>query len=110
ELISAELANDAVQAHFRMGSRLVDCQMRLWQKSLVLDTWCEGGEATELSFGRVSGITHPRLITVPYITYRDVHIAEDYVNTNPRVLISGNETHPVFTSIWFDWYRSNASE
>ena len=102
ELISAELANDAVEARFRMGSRLVDYQMHLWQKSLVLDAWCEGGEATELSFGRVSGVAHPRLITVPYITYGSRH--------NPRVLISGDEAHSVFTSIWFDWYRSNASE
>ena len=101
ELISAELASDAVEAHFRMGSRRVDYQMHLWQKSLVLDAWCEGGEATELSFGRVSGVAHPRLITVPYITYGE---------TNPRVLISGDAAHSVFTSIWFDWYRSNASE
>jgi hypothetical protein len=101
ELVSAELANDAVQARFRMGSRMVDYQMHLWQKSLVLDAWCEGGEATELSFGRVSGVAQPRLITVPYITYG---------HANPRVLISGDATHPVFTSIWFDWYRSNASE
>jgi hypothetical protein len=75
--------------------------MHLWQKSLVLDVWCEGGEATELSFGRVSGVAHPRLITVPYITYTE---------TSPRVLISGDAAHPVFTSVWFDWYRSNASE
>ena len=100
ELVSAELADDAMEARFRMGSRQVDYQMRLWQKSLVLDTWCEGGEATELSFGRVSGVAHPRLIAVPYITYG---------GTNPRVLVSGDEAHPVFTSIWFDWYRSNAS-
>jgi len=101
ELVSAELANDAVEARFRMGSRLVDYKLHLWQKSLVLDAWCEGGEATELSFGRVSGIAHPRLITVPYITYGP---------TNPRVLLSGDAAHSVFTSIWFDWYRSNASQ
>ena len=100
ELVSAELTNGAVQARFRMGSRQVDYQMQLWQKSLVLDAWCEGGEATEVSFGRVSGVAHPRLITVPYITYGQ---------TNPRVLISGEEAHTVFTSVWFDWYRSNAS-
>jgi hypothetical protein len=101
ELVSAHLANGVVEARFRMGSRLVDYQMRLWQKSLVLDAWCDGGEATELSFGRVSGVARPRLITVPYITYGEA---------NPRVLISGDQAHPVFTSIWFDWYRSNASE
>ena len=101
DLVSAELAGDTVKARFRMGSRLVDYQMQLWQKSLVLDAWCEGGEATELSFGRVSGVAHPRLITVPYITYG---------KSNPRVLLSGDAAHAVFTSIWFDWYRSNASE
>jgi hypothetical protein len=101
ELVSAELANGVVQARFRMGSRMVDYQVHLWQKSVVLDAWCEGGEATELSFGRVSGVARPRLITVPYITYG---------STNPRVLVSGDPTHPVFTSVWFDWYRSNASE
>ena len=101
ELIDAGLANDAVQAKFRMGSQLVEYRLQLWQKSLVLDVWCEGGEATELSFGRVSGISHPQLITVPYITYGD---------DNPRVLMSGEAANLSFTSIWFDWYRSNASE
>jgi hypothetical protein len=101
ELVSAELVDSAVQARFRVGSRMVEYQMRLWQKSLVLDAWCESGEATELAFGRVSGVAHPRLITVPYITYG---------KANPRVLISGDAAHSVFTSIWFDWYRSNASE
>ena len=101
ELVSASLAGDVVQARFRHGSRLVDYELRLWQKSLVLDVWCDGGEATELRFGRVAGVTRPKLITVPYLTYGD---------SNPRVLMSGSETKPVFTSVWFDWYRSSASE
>jgi hypothetical protein len=33
-----------------------------------------------------------------------------YGATNPRVLLSGSATAPIFTSVWFDWYRSNASE
>jgi len=101
ELVSAELLDGVVHAAFRMGSRRVEYELRLWQKSLVLDAWCEGGEATELSFGQISGVSHPRLVTVPYITYQA---------TNPRVLISGDAASPVFSSIWFDWYRSNASE
>jgi hypothetical protein len=101
ELLSAVLVGDAVVAKFQRGSRLVEYQLRLWQKSLVLDVWADGGEATELSFGRVSGVAKPRLITIPYITYGPL---------NPRVLMSGNESKPVFTSVWFDWYRSNASE
>ena len=99
ELVSASLANGVVTARFRKGQSTFDYQLRLWQKSLVLDAWCDGGEATELAFGRVSGVAEPRLITVPYITYG---------STNPRVLQSGSPA--VFTSVWFDWYRSNASE
>jgi hypothetical protein len=101
ELVSAELRDGVVRTTFRMGSRRVEYALQLWQKSLVLDVWCEGGEATELRFGQVSGVSHPRSVTVPYITYQE---------TNPRVLISGDTASPVFTSIWFDWYRSSASE
>jgi len=102
ELISARTDGKTVKSSFRYGSRSVDYELRLWQKSLVLDVWCDGGEATELSFGRVSGIRAPKLISVPYLLYTG--------KTNPRVLMSGSESKPLFTSIWFDWYRSNASE
>ncbi len=101
ELLSARLNGDVVEVKFRHGSRLVDYSVRLWQKSLVLDVWCDGGDATELNFGRVTGVSNPRLITVPYLTYRE---------TNPRVLMSGPQDRPIFTSIWFDWYRTNASQ
>jgi hypothetical protein len=101
ELIDAQLKGEMVEATFRYGSRQARYQLRLWGKSLVLDAWCPGGEAIELHFGQVSGITAPRMITVPYLTYG---------KTNPRVLLSGDEAHPLFTSIWFDWYRTNASE
>jgi len=99
-LSSAKLDGDVVKATFHYGQRRVDYELRLWQKSLVLDALCESGDAVELSFGRVSGVTSPKLITVPYITYG---------RTDPRVLMSGPATKPVFTSVWWDWYRSNAS-
>lgn len=102
ELVSARVENGAVATKFRFGSRLVDYELRILQKSLVLDAWCDGGEATELPFGRVAGVTNPKLITVPYITYGGEEI--------PRVLMSGSEAKPLFASLWFDWYRSNASE
>jgi hypothetical protein len=101
DLISADLDGEVVKAKFRLGSQIVDYHLRLWQKSLVLDVWCDGGQAEELRFGRVRGVKDPKLITVPYITYGP---------TNPRVLMSGGRDRPVFTSVWFDWYRSNASE
>ncbi|HWB98530.1 MAG TPA: hypothetical protein VG672_17590, partial [Bryobacteraceae bacterium] len=101
ELVAAAVADGAVEARFRVGTQMVEYELRLWQKSLVLDVRCEGGDAGELSFGQVAGVAHPRLVTVPYLTYG---------GTNPRVLLWGSETKPVFTSVWFDWYRSNASE
>ena len=99
-LASAQLDGDVVKAAFKYGSRLVEYELRLWQKSLVLDALCGSGDVVELSFGHVSGVTAPKLITVPYITYG---------NTNPRVLMSGPSTKPVFTSVWYDWYRTNAA-
>jgi hypothetical protein len=62
---------------------------------------CDSGVAAGLSFGRVAGVKNPRLILIPYITYGV---------SNPRVLMSGPESKPVFTSVWWDWYRTNASE
>jgi hypothetical protein len=101
ELISAAVVGEVVEASFRHGSRQVDYKLRLWQKSVVLDVWCDGGEATELSFGRVVGVSQPKPLIVPFITYQ---------SSNPRVLMSGGKSKPVFTSVWFDWYRTNASE
>ncbi|MEK7753130.1 MAG: hypothetical protein AAB654_14495 [Acidobacteriota bacterium] len=101
ELVSAALNGDVVEAKFRHGSRSVDYHLRLWQKSLVLDAWCDSGQATELNFGRVAGVTNPKPLIVPYITYG---------STNPRILMSGDAAKPVFTSMWWDWYRTNASE
>ena len=101
ELVAASLEDGVIKARFRHGARLADYELRLWQKSLVLDVWCDGGEAVELKFGRVAGVRNPRPLIVPYLTYGA---------TNPRVLLSGEPAWPVFTSVWFDWYRSNASE
>jgi len=99
-LESAALEGDVIKAVFRCGSRRVNYELRLWQKSLVLDARSNGNEVAELSFGRVAGVESPRLITVPYLTYGQ---------SNPRVLLSGPAGKPVFTSVWFDWYRTNAS-
>ncbi|MGB9606320.1 MAG: hypothetical protein ACPL88_10650, partial [Bryobacteraceae bacterium] len=33
-----------------------------------------------------------------------------YGNSNPRIALAGSPERPVFVSVWFDWYRSNASE
>jgi hypothetical protein len=99
-LRDARLEGDVVVLEYRSRDRKIEHRLRIWQKSLVVDTFCLGGEATGLSFGQVAEVENPRLIQVPYITYG---------GSIPKVLLSGPPEAPRFTSIWFDWYRSNAS-
>ncbi|MCU0917474.1 MAG: hypothetical protein MUC88_23345 [Planctomycetes bacterium] len=73
--------------------------VRLWQKSLVVDCFCTGGLATELSYGRLEGVANPSLLSLPYMNYGGHHL---------NVLISRGRP-PCFASVWMDWYRSNAS-
>ncbi len=101
ELVSAGVKDGAVHARFRFGARTVDYELRIWQKSLVVDAWCEGGEAVELKFGSVAGLKNAKRITVPYITFGR--------KQNPGVAMSAGP-RPLFASVWFDWYRTNGSE
>ncbi len=96
---TSKLQHGIVTAEYSDGTTL---QLRLWQKSLVVDVINRTGQATELSFGQLSGVTEPRTIFVPYLTHGGP--------AHPRVLISRVGTNHVFTSIWLDWYRSNGSE
>ena len=77
-------------------------ELQIRQKSLVLDVSNTSVEATELSFGQISGVTEPRTIPIPYLTYGG--------GPRPCVLLSRVGTNHVFTSIWLDCYRSNGSE
>lgn len=96
---SARLSSGVLAADYADGTAL---RLRIWQKSLVVDVLNRTGQATELNFGQVSGVTEPRTIFVPYLTYGG--------GPHPCVLLSRAGTNHVFTSIWLDWYRSNGSE
>ncbi len=78
QLTEASIDNGVVTARFRAGDDTFEYNLRLMQKSLVLDVWCEAPDAAELVFGQVAGVRNPKLITVPYITYS---------HFNPRVLL-----------------------
>jgi len=78
----------------------IQYQIQILQKSLILDVFCLGGTATELSVGQMSEVQDPQLIQIPYLTFG---------GSNPRVLMIKQE-NPVFASVWVDWYRSNGSE
>ncbi|HQL73733.1 MAG TPA: hypothetical protein PLD58_11180 [Phycisphaerae bacterium] len=79
----------------------VACTLRLWQKSLVIDVICPGGEVGEVRFGRAEGLDNPRLVTLPYLT-------GDW-NARPAVAVSGPADRPLFVMGVVDHCRSNAS-
>ncbi len=98
-LRNTKLTSDALTAEYADGTILV---LRLWQKSLVVDVINRSGNATELSFGQITGVSEPRTVWIPYLTYGG--------GVHPSVLISRAGKGHVFTSLWLDWYRSNGSE
>jgi hypothetical protein len=95
----ARLDAGIVTAQYSDGTQL---QLRIWQKSLVVDVQNTSGSATELAFGQLTNLVEPRGIGVPYLTYGG--------GPRPSILLSRVGGRPVFTSLWLDWYRSNGSE
>ena len=61
-LTSVKHLGRMVIAEYGDGTRL---QLRIWQKSLVVDVSNITGLATELNFGQLSGLTEPRTIPHP---------------------------------------------
>lgn len=103
-LVEAQPTDDGLKASWEMkvnGTAVgVRSTMRLWQKSLVVDCVCQGGLATELSYGVITDVNTPELLMLPYMNYGGHHL---------NVLMSKGRM-PYFASVWMDWYRSNASE
>lgn len=99
QLRSAELQDDILIAIFSSPYGDVQYRFWIWQKSLVIETTCLGGKATELNLGYADELkVEPELIRVPYLDL-----------ARPSILLLKGET-PVFISCWIDWYNSNASE
>ncbi|MCX6910164.1 MAG: hypothetical protein NTY01_19265 [Verrucomicrobia bacterium] len=86
----------------RLGGRSAEVgyTFRLWQKSLVVDVKCPGGEIGEARFGKAVGVENPRLVTLPYMSYG---------GPRPAVLVAGASEKPLFIFGIPDYYRSNAS-
>jgi hypothetical protein len=85
-----------VTATYRDGTTL---RMTIWQKSLVIDVINRTGNAASLQFGCITGLTAPRTIYVPFLTW----------GNDAGVLLSRAGSKQVYTTIWPDWYRSNGS-
>ncbi|NOZ21771.1 MAG: hypothetical protein GXP25_11885 [Planctomycetes bacterium] len=104
DLLGCERVGDTVIALWRvgLGQRTMDVTytFRLWQKSLVVDVKCPGGQVGEFVIGRAVGVDNPRLVTIPYLVG-----AKD----RPAVLVTGKPDKPLFVTALMDYYRSNAS-
>ncbi|MBC7326949.1 LamG domain-containing protein [bacterium] len=99
EFRSADLSDGILTVHFSSQYGDVQYRLWLWQKSLVIETTCLGGKASELSLGYADELQgNPELIRVPYLEL-----------ARPSVLLIRDKT-PLFISCWIDWYNSNASE
>ena len=104
ELIRCQREGEVVRSTWRLhlGERSAEVTytLRLWQKSLVIDVQCLGGQIGEFRIGRVVGVENPRLVTVPYLT-GDAK--------RPAVLVIGPPERPLFLLPLIDHTRSNSS-
>lgn len=100
-VVSESLENNVLRVSFDFGGTTALYRLRIWQKSLVIDFECRGGQATGVALGKFEGVENPRLVRIPYITLGG--------GRDPRVLCWGKPEETLFASVWVDWYRSNGS-
>ena len=100
KLIDCKISGETLIAKWNVsrGSQnaLVEYVFRLWQKSLVTDIHCLGGEVGKVSLGKVSDAKNPRLIELPFWVGR------------PRVLQMGTVKEPLFMTSLVDYYRTGS--
>ncbi len=104
ELVSVRRDGNTIESVWRcrVGDRNMEAKytLRLWQKSLVIDVQCLGGEVAEFRIGRAVGVDNPRLVTLPYLACEA---------QRPAVVVMGPVERPLFAFSMVDYYRSNAS-
>jgi hypothetical protein len=110
EPLECRLNNGTVVSRWRASrgrqSAEVAYTLRLWQKSLVVDVQCSGGEVGEVSLGGVAGADRPRLVPVPYWTGEDLGADRG----RPALLVMGPAERPLFCSVFLDHTRTGASQ
>lgn len=105
ELLRCEADGDVLEAVWELENNGEPVRwtyrFRLWQKSLVVDVACSGGEVEEVRFGHAEDWPEPKLVTLPYLTCG---------TQRPAVLVGQTDGGPLFLFGLIDYYRSNASE
>ena len=106
EPLECRLGGDTVVSRWRVArgrqSAVVAYTLRLWQKSLLVDVRCGGGEVGEVSLGGVAGADRPRLVSVPYWTGEDLGADRG----RPALLVMGPAERPLFCSVFLDHAES----
>jgi len=106
QLVDASLAGDTVTCRSRWSVGGANGEAtytyRLWGKTLVIDVLAPGGGVGEVRFGEAAGLTEPRLVPLPYLSYRSAQ--------RPCVVVAGPADAPLFLMGNADWYLSNGSE
>jgi hypothetical protein len=101
ELLDCKISGEILVAKWKVSreaqSAVVEYVFRIWQKSLVTDVHCLGGEVGKVSLGKVSDAGDPELIGVPYWVGR------------PRVLLMGSSERPLYLTSFVDHYRTGSS-
>ncbi len=100
KLIDCSISGKTVVSKWKVAynnqSTEVEYTFRIWQKSLVTDVKCMGGEVGIVSLGKINDAVNPELIGVPYLI-------------GPKVLKTGPENNPLFMSSLVDYYRTGSS-
>ena len=106
KLIECKISGETLVSRWKV-SRVeqiaeVEYVFRIWQKSLVTDIHCTGGEVGEVSMGKVKGALNPSLVQIPYWTGNG--------EERPAVLVMGQPEKPLFLTVFADYYRTGSSQ
>jgi hypothetical protein len=112
-LVKAEIDGDTLRTvwHWKKGDVSFEStlDLKIRQKSLVIETSAETDEVAQLSLGKAAFLEDPILTEVPYLTLWNHYTTRPGKNpreVNPRVLLDRG----IFYFPFIDWYHSEASE
>jgi len=103
-LLETSQEKDSVKTRWQIGLSNISAEVqytyKLWNKSLVIEVACPGGQVGEVRFGKATGLPEPRLATTPFYPAH---------GGRPAVVVSGGAEAPLFLTGHVDWYMSNGS-
>lgn len=106
ELVSSELKDGVLNVKWSYSLKntktISSWTIRMKGKSLIVDMQADKGVISELSLGKIKGLSNPKIVEVPYMALSGWR----HRSVDPGILNSGD----LFVSCLLDWYNSDASE